>query len=37
MYIKRHMELVVKDCIKQFPVLLITGPRQSPLLIIDFY
>lgn len=28
MYIKRHMELVVKDCIKQFPVLLITGPRQ---------
>lgn len=28
MYIKRHMELVVKDCIRQFPVLLITGPRQ---------
>lgn len=28
MYIKRHMERVVKECIDQFPVLLVTGPRQ---------
>ena len=28
MYTKRHMEDVIKNCIKQFPVLLITGPRQ---------
>ena len=28
MYIKRHMEKVVKECIEQFPVLLVTGPRQ---------
>lgn len=28
MYIKRHMEEIVKECIEQFPVLLVTGPRQ---------
>lgn len=28
MYLKRHMEIVVKECLEQFPVLLITGPRQ---------
>lgn len=28
MYIKRHMEEIVKECIAQFPVLLVTGPRQ---------
>lgn len=28
MYIKRHMEKIVKECIEQFPVLLVTGPRQ---------
>jgi len=28
MYVKRHMEAIIKSCIKQFPVLLITGPRQ---------
>lgn len=28
MYIKRHMEEIVKACIEQFPVLLVTGPRQ---------
>lgn len=28
MYIKRHMEEVVEECLEQFPVLLITGPRQ---------
>lgn len=28
MYINRHMEEIVKSCLKQFPVLLVTGPRQ---------
>lgn len=28
MYIKRHMEKIVDECQKQFPVVLVTGPRQ---------
>ncbi len=28
MYIKRHMEFVVEECVEQFPVVLVTGPRQ---------
>lgn len=28
MYLKRHMESIVLDCTKQFPVILVTGPRQ---------
>lgn len=28
MYIKRHVENVVEECISQFPVVLVTGPRQ---------
>ena len=28
MYIKRHMEPIIQDCLKQFPVVLVTGPRQ---------
>lgn len=28
MYIKRHMESVIDECLKQFPVVLVTGPRQ---------
>lgn len=28
MYIKRHIESVIEDCIRQFPVTLVTGPRQ---------
>jgi predicted AAA+ superfamily ATPase len=29
MYIKRLLSPVLKECIKQFPAILITGPRQS--------
>lgn len=28
MYIKRHIESVISECLQQFPVLLVTGPRQ---------
>lgn len=28
MYIKRHIESVITECLQQFPVLLVTGPRQ---------
>ena len=28
MYIKRHIEKVVNECLEQFSVLLVTGPRQ---------
>lgn len=28
MYIKRHMEKTIDECLKQFSVLLVTGPRQ---------
>lgn len=28
MYIKRHMELVINECLNQFPVVLVTGLRQ---------
>lgn len=28
MYIKRHIEPIISDCLKQFPVILVTGPRQ---------
>ena len=28
MYIQRHMEAIITDCIKQFPIILVTGPRQ---------
>lgn len=28
MYIHRHMERLVQECLHQFPVVLITGPRQ---------
>lgn len=28
MYIKRHIESVIIECLQQFPVLLVTGPRQ---------
>lgn len=28
MYIQRHMEIIVKECLDQFPVVLVTGPRQ---------
>ncbi|MBR5795368.1 MAG: ATP-binding protein [Erysipelotrichaceae bacterium] len=28
MYIKRHMESVIEECVEQFPVVLVTGPRQ---------
>ncbi len=28
MYIRRHMEFVVEECVEQFPVVLVTGPRQ---------
>ena len=28
MYIKRHMEETVKECLEQFPIVLVTGPRQ---------
>lgn len=28
MYIYHHMEKVVEECKKQFPVVLVTGPRQ---------
>ena len=28
MYIKRHLEEVIKECLEQFPIVLVTGPRQ---------
>ena len=28
MYIKRHMEETIKECLEQFPIILVTGPRQ---------
>ena len=28
MYIRRHIESVISECLQQFPVLLVTGPRQ---------
>lgn len=28
MYIKRHMEETIKECLEQFPIVLVTGPRQ---------
>lgn len=28
MYIERHIDYVIKECLKQFPVTLVTGPRQ---------
>lgn len=28
MYINRHIESVISECLQQFPVLLVTGPRQ---------
>lgn len=28
MYLKRHMEKIVEECLEQFSVLLVTGPRQ---------
>ena len=28
MYIKRHIESVISECLQQFPVLLVTGPRK---------
>ena len=28
MYIQRHIETVVNECLDQFPVVLVTGPRQ---------
>ena len=28
MYIRRHIEPVISECLQQFPVLLVTGPRQ---------
>ena len=29
MYIKRDIEQIIKDAVKQFPALIVTGPRQS--------
>lgn len=29
MYIKRHMESLVMELNRQYPVLLVTGPRQA--------
>ena len=28
MYIKRYMEETIKECLEQFPIVLVTGPRQ---------
>ena len=28
MYIKRHVEEVIRECLEQFPIVLVTGPRQ---------
>ncbi|WP_296880335.1 AAA family ATPase, partial [Thomasclavelia sp.] len=28
MYIERHIDYVIKECLKQFPIILVTGPRQ---------
>ena len=28
MYIKRHLEEVIRECLEQFPIVLVTGPRQ---------
>lgn len=28
MYIQRHMETTIQECLKQFPIVLVTGPRQ---------
>ena len=28
MYIRRHIEPVISECLQQFPILLVTGPRQ---------
>ena len=28
MYIKRHMEETIKECLEQSPIILVTGPRQ---------
>lgn len=28
MYLKRHAESIITDCLKQYPVVLVTGPRQ---------
>ena len=28
MYIRRHIKPVISECLQQFPVLLVTGPRQ---------
>ena len=28
MYIRRHIEYVINECLQQSPVLLVTGPRQ---------
>ena len=28
MYIRRHIESVISECLQQFPILLVTGPRQ---------
>ena len=27
MYIKRHVEEVIRECLEQFPIVLVTGPR----------
>ena len=28
MYIRRHIEPVISECLQQFPILLVTDPRQ---------